>query len=303
MKKIIVFEYGFLGVLVADRIKRTEGYEFCGFADNSPHKQGKIVAGRKILDIDQLNELNRTERISIVIASNRWKEIVEQCITNNLSIEAIYIDGRLSSYPLADFTQLDLSTDIRLYAGNICREDWHHWNDPNLFALSINKHDDKHIIHDINNHYPLPDCSIASYEAECVFEYIEYDKLQDVVNEIWRILKPDGTLRICLPDYNSKYLKNRTMMDDEGVLLFDAGCGGYIDADGFKRDSSFFFPTRDVIDSILVDSRFSCIEWLCFFSDDGVIHRKKMDESRGFVQRVMGRNDEDIYCMVVDCRK
>ena len=86
-----------------------------------------------------------------------------------------------------------------------------HMSEPNLYGLSINKADSKHILHDITNHYPLPDNSIYSYQAEDVLEHIAFEKLVDTINEIYRILHEGGLLRICLPDYYSAYLVNSPM--------------------------------------------------------------------------------------------
>ena len=116
------------------------------------------------------------------------------------------------------FERLDLSKQITLYAGDICDEE--HLKNPNLYGLSIHKADKRHILADITNEYPLPDNSIYSYQAEDVLEHIEPQKLVDTINEIYRILG-DGVFRICLPDYNSPYLKNISMKSKEGRILFD----------------------------------------------------------------------------------
>lgn len=222
MKNIYIFGYGYQGTILAKKVYRDENYKLCGFVDNSIYKQGYYAYDSKILSFDELVEKNKEEEIFIIIAcEEHYREMVKQCEEHNLKIEGIFLDGRIKKYPFADFEMLDLNKEIKLYAGDIM--DNIHLNEPNLYALSITQNDDKHILHDITMPYPLPDNCISLYEAECVLELIDQSKLIFALNEIYRILKPGGNLRITVPDYYSPYLKRRAMKDKDGNILYDAG--------------------------------------------------------------------------------
>ena len=114
---------------------------------------------------------------SVIIAANRWFEIGEQLEKRDITIGGVYADGEIIKYDRMDFGRLDLTKEINLYAGDICDEV--HFSDPNLFGLSINKADSRHILHNITDKYPLPDESISSYQAEDVLEHIEFAQLTD----------------------------------------------------------------------------------------------------------------------------
>ncbi len=301
VRKIVVFGYGYQGYSAAKLIMRMEDVEFYGFADNSEYKQGCYAWSKKILCFNELKALCHNEDVEVVIAAGAWKEIEKQCNDEDVPIYGIYLDGRISRYPFADFSKLDFSHDIRLYAGDICDE--YHLNESNLYGLSLKRNDDRHIKHNITQPYPLPDDCVSSYEAECVFEYIEYNRLQDVINEIWRILKRGGVLRVCLPDNNSPIIKRRVMTDKNGNILFDVGCGGNYGKDGICDGGSVWFPTYDNFADLLNNTKFNRIEWLCYFSNDEILHRRKINSDNGYVNRVMGCKDEDIYSMVIDCYK
>ncbi len=89
-----------------------------------------------------------------------------------------------------EFLEIKNLDYIFLYAGDIL--DIEEYNIKGLFGLSINRSDKRHIKHDITVAYPLMDNCVDCYQAEDVFEHIEYDKLIGVINEIYRILKPGG---------------------------------------------------------------------------------------------------------------
>ena len=71
---------------------------------------------------------------------------------------------------------------IFLYAGDIpFRKEY---KIKGLAGLSIKRANYQTILHDICEPYPLPDNSIDAYQAEDVFEHIEYDALPAAINEI-----------------------------------------------------------------------------------------------------------------------
>lgn len=60
-------------------------------------------------------------------------------------------------------------------------------------------------------------------------EHIKYTDLPDILNEIYRILKPGGLFRLSVPDYNCDILWERSEKDSNGKIRFDPGGGGSYD--------------------------------------------------------------------------
>lgn len=221
---IIIFGYGREGINLYRELKSSNVYDVIGFADNSVYKQGNKVGSYKIMSVDELVLLKESVNFSTIIAAGKWYEIGEVLEKYDISIEGIYQNGGIIGYSRMCFGKLDLTKNIKLYAGDIYHDK--HKSEPYLYGLSISKADDKHIFHDITTPYPLPDNSIFSYQAEDVLEHIEYSKLKMVIDEIYRILIRGGLFRICLPDYYSPYLKEICMKNSNGEIIFDPTGGG-----------------------------------------------------------------------------
>lgn len=300
MKNIIIFGYGFQGIQAHKWIRNQPGYQFCGFADNSEYKKGYYVDGQKIVDIDELSIINRESDISVIIAAARWWEIADQCAERHIRVEGVFGGGKLNSSGHMDFGKLDLTKEIKLYAGDIVDEI--HYHEENLYGLSINKSDEKHIFHNIMDHYPIPDNCIYRYEAEEVLEYVPKERQKSTLNEICRILKKGCCCRITIPDFNSPYLKNRTMTDSHGTLVFDAGAGGRYGKNGIEG-GAVYFSTYEDFKEILEQTDFTSFDWLCYYTEEGILHKKYIDMRNGYNKRVTNDSDEDLYCIVVDCYK
>lgn len=302
----IIFGYGRLGIEAARVLHENDNYIFYGFVDNNIYLQGNYSYDRKIMSFDEMRQLyiSMEDRLKIIIAVEAYPEIVRQCEENGICIDSIWRDGRRQKWPLrkATFQGLDLKKGIRLYAGDIT--DSVHLNDENLYGLSINREDDRHIAWDITKPYPIPDNSIAAYEAENVFEFIEKSKQLDAINEIYRILKPGGVFRLSLPDYNSPYMLRRCMRTESGRIIYDPGedaCikwgkegmyGGYID-----------FTTYEEIDELLAKSNFVKIQWLRYYDSKGNQCRRKVDQEKGYCHRISNEPGVRDFNLLVDCEK
>lgn len=300
MKNVVIFGYGHQGLILAKKIYADANYKLYGFADNSVYKQGYFVYGEPIKSIEELKELHQKVGISVIVASKYYPDIIKQLEAEEIPIEGVYRDGEIKKYPFLKFELLDFSKGIHFYAGDI-RDDVHR-QDATLVGLSINCNDEKHIYHDIRNPYPIPDNVIERYEAEEVLEYIEESQLVSVLNEIYRILKPGGWLRISMPDFYSPYIKRRTMTDKDGKFIFDAGGGGVYGADGIVG-GHVYFSTYDNFCAILEKTHFKKVDWLCYYSADEVLHKKHIDMEKGYLNRVRNDSVEEDFCMIVDCYK
>lgn len=300
MKNIIIFGYGIAGLQAHEWLREREEYKFCGFADNSPYKQGHYVCGKKIINMDELIKLNKELDFYVIIGVRRWWELADQCKEEGIRVEGIFSNGGLHSDEHMEFTRLDLSKEIKLYAGDIMDE--FHRNEENLYGLSITKSDKKHIFHNIMNAYPLPDECIAGYEAEEVLEYIPRECQKFVLDEIYRILKTGGRCRITLPDFNSPCIKRRIMTDEEGNPIFDPGGGGNYGKDGIEN-GEVYFPTYEDFSKILAQTKFTTVDWLCYHTKDGQLHKRYIDTDNAYNRRVTNDTNEDVFCIVVDCYK
>ena len=155
---VVIFGYGYEGVKLYRKIKNDNEYTVIGFADNSVYKQNKIVGDHPIMSMSDLARLNEDTDFAVIIAANKWFIIGQKLEEYDIPIKGIYQNGEIKRYKRMNFELLDLSEQIILYAGDICDEV--HMSNPNLYGLSINKADAKHILHDITSEYPLPDNTI-----------------------------------------------------------------------------------------------------------------------------------------------
>lgn len=180
---------------------------------------------------------------------------------------------------------------LHLYAGNIVKNHSIYGDHPaneTHVGLSLYKNNYNHIQHDITNPMPLPDNCVDSYQSEDVFEHIEYDFLPGIINEIYRVLKPGSFLRISVPDYRCDILYNRSLKDENGAILFDAGGGGRYVNGKVVDGGHVWFPTIELVTALLEKTDFftqGTIEYLHYYDINGASITNPIDYSKGYVQR------------------
>lgn len=301
---IVIFGYGYYGAkLYRELMNNNKEYNILGFADNASSKQGCMVNGKNIFSIEQLVELAETVDFQVIIALKAWHIVGKQLENSSISINGVYDGKDIVKYNPLRWNSIDWNHKVILYAGDIYNEN--HLRNPNLYGLSITKADEKHIYHDITEKYPIGDSTVDGYQAEDVLEHIEFDKLVDVINEIYRVLKPNGILRISLPDYNSRYLKEISMYSPEGTLLFDPTGGGNYSQSGVVGGGHVWFPTYNIVKELLDKTKFSKVNFLCYHTDEEKLILNNIDYKYGYVERVENnlRQNKPIYSIVVDCIK
>lgn len=175
---------------------------------------------------------------------------------------------------------------IKLYAGNITRDE----DFPDYIGLSISKNDYRHIKHDVNDPINLKDDSVDVYQSEDVFEHIPYENVLPVINEIYRVLKPNGFFRLSLPDYGCDILKNRSHYNINGDIVFDPEGGGFFQNGQIKGGGHLWFPTYKNVSTILENSKFSKIDFLHYYDGEKSI-TNKIDHSLGRVLRTPDFDD------------
>jgi predicted SAM-dependent methyltransferase len=181
---------------------------------------------------------------------------------------------------------------IRLYAGSIP-------NSPEyggLIGLTLGETDDKHIHCDIRERHPFDDDSVDSYQAEDVFEHIEFDLLPGIIADIHRILKPNGLFRLSVPDYRCDVLYDRSIKDRNGNIIKDGDTG------------HIWFPVFEIVFDLLFNSPFYETHVLHFYNVNGRSVTNKIDYSKGYIQRTPDhdlrvRTPYRAMSIVIDCIK
>ena len=174
---------------------------------------------------------------------------------------------------------------IFLYAGDIPEQK--EYDIDGIVGLSIKAANKRTIRHNICMPYPLPDNSVDAYQAEDVLEHIEYDILPDAINEIYRVLKKGAYFRLSVPDYGCDLLRDRSVKDENGNIIFDAGGGrrsryknGKVTGGGHV-----WFPTYEKVKALIEKTNFKEYEFYHYYDENGNSVTKKIDYTKGYVKR------------------
>lgn len=287
--------------------KCKEQYEVCGFCDNDYYKQGNIFCGNKIYSLEYLiKQKENGELFGIVIIPKNYISVVDLLESYNLDICGIW-DGEsktIEPYHYVTFEEAIKRDFVYFYAGTVYDEIF--MNNENLFGISIDHKDKKNILHDITKPYPIEDNCVDVYQAEDVLEHIEYEKLRDCIDEIYRILKPGGLLRISLPDYRQQNHIFRSITNENGEILYDTGGGGKYINGKVEDGGHVWFPTYEKMKTLLEKTKFHNIHFLHYFDEEGKGILNKIDYNKGYIARTPDHIKLDIrepISIVVDCLK
>lgn len=159
-----------------------------------------------------------------------------------------------------------------LYFGNLF-ENTPQYKSGLFHGLALHPVSDKDLVQDARHALPFKNNQIAGFQSQDVFEHLEFEKIPDVFNEIYRCLKPGGIFRLSLPDYNSPLLKRRSVYDWEGNILCDLAMGGRVSAQlntpvevSFLPggDSHLWFPTYTLLQAQILNSELRKCSSICF---------------------------------------
>lgn len=169
---------------------------------------------------------------------------------------------------------------IKLYAGDVPDQpEYSDW-----IGLSLTQQNDRHIIHDITTPLPFPNNSVDAFQAEDVIEHIQYHLLAPVINEIYRVLKPGALFRLSIPDYGCDVLRERSVKDVHGNIIFDPGGGGTPEDPGHV-----WFPRIESVYRLLEKTRFHTEGTMHFlhYWDMGrpTFVARPIDYSKGYIKR------------------
>jgi glycosyltransferase involved in cell wall biosynthesis len=224
-------------------------------------------------------------RMGVAAREKIKKEFSLSATINNLR-RIMNLPNFLAETKLDEERDVVTNSPMRLYAGDVPDlleyEGW--------IGLSLTQENDRHIRHDITQPLPFSDNSVDSFQAEDVFEHIHYDRLVPVVNEIHRILKPGGLFRLSVPDYGCDVLRNRSLKDALGNIMFDPEGGGTP-----ERPGHVWFPRVESVYRMLEKTRFftgGSMDFLHYWNmDDVTFVTRPIDYSKGIVRRTPDFDD------------
>lgn len=216
------------------------------------------------------------------------------------------ISARMNS---ASFSKALSHHPVCLYAGNLGEKTLS--TGLPFVGLSLSSIDAHHIRHDMMWDLPVPDNSVDIFQSEDVFEHIDYEELPRIINEIHRVLKPDGLFRLSLPDYRCDLLDQRTKKDSQGNMVFDPDGGGHYENGRVIGGGHVWFPIFENVESLLKNSLFGSdgeFRFLHYYRPDGSFELHSIDYSRGHVDRTPDHDPRVSrprrpMSIVVDCVK
>lgn len=177
---------------------------------------------------------------------------------------------------------------LKLYIGNIPTDDQRDKFYLDYIGLSLTRNNSNHIMHDVNNPFPLQECSVDVVQSEDVFEHIEYSNLTAIIDEIYRVLKYGGYFRLSMPDYGCDILYDRSQKNFAGEPIFDPVGGGYFLNGKIFGGGHVWFPTYAKVKKLLNNTLFSSrgmITYYHYYDESGNSVTHPIDYSKGFVLR------------------
>jgi len=181
-----------------------------------------------------------------------------------------------------------------------------------FIGLSLSKSDKHHIKHDVTLPMNLNDNSVDIYQCEDVFEHIEYQKLVNTFNEIYRVLKVGGLFRFSVPDYRCDILYNRSLKDNNGNIYHDPDGGGNYDNKNKKviNGGHVWFPKYEYVLELFKQSNFdlSNVNFLHYYDVNNNPIINNIDYTNGHIHRTPDfdkrvQNPRRPMSIVVDCYK
>lgn len=133
-----------------------------------------------------------------------------------------------------------------------------------LACLSIDNDNSSNITYDFTKKLPFQDNSVIGFQSQDQFQRINFEKIPYIFDDIFRCLRSGGLFRLSLPDYNSPFLKGRSIYDADGDILYYLAIGGIakpsvgggIDV-SFSQDgiSHLWFPTYSKVLQLIISSQ------------------------------------------------
>lgn len=207
------------------------------------------------------------------------------------------------------FKDLQNKDNIYLYLGDLPLQRIQ-YTKKQFVGLSINQDNTHHIRHDVTKPIPLESNKVDIIQSEDVMEHIEYKLLKNIINDMYRILKPGGLFRLSMPDYSCDVLYNRSIKDKDGNIIFDKYGGGLYDYKNKRviRGGHVWFPQFETVKLLLESTKFSNINFLHYYNENKTPVTNKIDYDKGYISRTPDhdkrvQNPYRPMSIVVDCYK
>ena len=300
-EKIILWGSGNIGNKAYEKLK--ENYDVVAFGDNDIYRQGLSYKGIPIIGYKELEE--KYKGFKVIVALADYYDEAQKLSSLGYAVMGYYdaVQEKIFPWKKISWDDVKKKTKVRLYAGDIY-SNFEHYPDDFIICLSLTNSNYRCIQHDITMPYPLESNSIDSYQIEDVIEHIEFGKTLHVLNEIYRILKAGGYLRLSLPDYHSPRLLYRSLLDREGKPVYDPGGGGRYVRGKVCEGGHVWFPTFEMVKGLLEWSDFKNYRFYRYYDELGYSFAETIDYDMGYISRT---KEHTVYgqdtSIVVDCYK
>jgi SAM-dependent methyltransferase len=169
---------------------------------------------------------------------------------------------------------------------------------PQFVGLALHPAHDREIAHDLLTPLPFEDGTIAKIQAQDVLEHLPFERVPFVLDEIYRVLKPDGVFRLSVPDYRHPVHKRRSVYDARGRVVGDLlmGAAAYLDGGEAKvrfaegGEAHVWFPRYELVTHLVLKSQIrksGTIKFYQGFLDDHSFLAEPFAEDEMFVQRAL----------------
>ncbi|GFI09517.1 hypothetical protein IMSAGC007_01980 [Lachnospiraceae bacterium] len=299
MEKVVLWGSGIVGGEAYNVLSKS--YEIKAFGDNDIFKQNLFFKGIPVISVKELIE--KYSDCKVIVSMFDYYEQAGKLANQSVSVLGYYDKEKKKVLPWQRITweSIVCKKNLYLYAGDIYSNFDKY---PDAVCLSLTKHDYCSIQHDITKPYPINSESVDCYQIEDVLEHIEIEKVVQALNEIHRILKRGGYLRLSLPDYHAPILLDRSFLDCYGKPVYDPEGGGNFINGKVCGGGHMWFPTFELIQEILEKSAFNRFKFYRYHDAYGKIHSQEIDYKKGYISRTK-ENDvrKEDFSIVVDCYK
>lgn len=301
MENVVLWGCGCIGEKAYEELK--DDYNVIAYGDSDIYKHNLIFKGIPIISLNEL--LENYMDCEVIISIVNYFEIAQTLLQNNVRVIGYYDDIQKKVLPCKKINWKDIKqkNKIHLYAGDIY-EDFDHYPDDYVICLSLEKSNYRTIHHDITIPYPIEDNTIDCYQMEDVLEHIEKSKAIGILNEIYRILKKGGYLRLSLPDYHSPLKLYNSFLDKDKNVVYDPNGGGKYVQGKVCGGGHLWFPTYESVRVLLEQSDFSDFKFYRYYDNYGNKYFREIDFKKGYIRRTAeNSSDKSDNSIVVDCFK
>lgn len=181
-----------------------------------------------------------------------------------------------------------------------------------FIGLSNLVDNNENLYHDFENKLPFLDNTVDIYQSEEIFHKKDINTLLNVINDIYRVLKPGGLFRLSIPDYRCDILNERSYKNENNEIFYDPGGGGNYDylEEKVIDGGTIWFPKYEKVLELLQESNFdnNNINFLHYYNSNDEPILNEVNYRNGYISRTPD-NDERVksparpLSMIIDLYK